>query len=62
MTAEQIENLHTDDEVYWNDPDEGICSRFLHIQEIRWIDEEHDAVRINTKEGDCVEAFISELE
>jgi hypothetical protein len=61
MTREQVDALQTDDQVYWNDPDGGLCSRIVAIQEIRWIDDEHDAVRINTKEGDCLEAFITEL-
>ena len=51
MTTEQVEKLHNDDEVYWNDPDEGICSHQIKIANI-WL---------NDKNGNYLECLAEEL-
>jgi hypothetical protein len=44
-------------EVYWNDPDDGICSGWYEIEEV--IDEE--TFRLKNESGSEVEALIEEL-
>lgn len=58
MTKTQIKKLHSGDEVYWTDPDDGLCSRTLTIQSI---EVKGDIVRIQDKSGDVLECFAKEL-
>jgi hypothetical protein len=51
--------LHGGDEVTWNDPDDGKCSRTGVIGSIEYI--AGDRVRITWKDGGEVEALIEEL-
>ena len=53
-------NLAAGDEVQWNDPDEGTCSRILTIRNIRW--EGDDVFVIEDVDGSVVQGFIAELE
>jgi hypothetical protein len=59
MTFEEALELHNGDEVYWNDPDEGLCSRYYTIQTI--------TVRvdglcvISDKQGTDLECWAEEL-
>lgn len=34
MTLEEVQALRTGDEVFWHDPDEGECSRYIVIHDI----------------------------
>lgn len=63
MTKEQLSNLHTGDEVFWNDPDDGVCSRHYTIASIQIINpEDSDPVaRIVDQDGAVLECFASEL-
>jgi hypothetical protein len=50
--------LHSGDEVTWNDPDNGICSRTGIIQSIECTE---DMAKIVWVGGDYLECFLSEL-
>lgn len=65
MTRDQVLSLLPHDEVYWNDPDGGKCSRHYKILTI-----EHDGphedvddpvVKITDVSGDYLECYASEL-
>lgn len=58
MTMEQVRRLHAGDEVHWNDPDDGICSRTLTIKSIE-VKGEH--VCVEDADGAVVECFPREL-
>lgn len=52
-------HLQSGDSVYWNDPDEGACSRVLEIASI----EVHgDVVCITEPDGTYIETYCWELE
>lgn len=59
MTRKQIKQLHAGDEVKWNDPDGGLCSKHLIINEIEL---KGDTVCITAKNGDYLECYPNELE
>ena len=50
--------LKRGDEVYWNDPDGGRCSRQLKIQEIEFC---ADFIRIVDEDGGVLEVLPEEL-
>jgi hypothetical protein len=52
--------LRTGDEVTWNDPDNGTCTRTDIIASIRYIGDGESAV-ITWANGDVVEVFMDEL-
>lgn len=58
MKIQDAIKLAPGDEVYWNDPDDGICSRFYYISEI---DIEDGVIKISTKDGNYLECWASEL-
>lgn len=58
MTKKQVKQLHSGDEVYWNDPDNGTCSRVLKIHSI---EVHEDVAIIQDVSGAVVECFIKEL-
>lgn len=58
MTTKDIKKLHSGDEVFWNDPDNGECSRFINIQKIKIIG---DIVTIQDINGDTLECLPEEL-
>lgn len=58
MRMSIVEKLDFGDEVYWNDPDEGNCSRLMTI---RTITVEGTAFKITDSEGGYLEGYISEL-
>ena len=63
MTYNEAKQLHPGDEVYWNDPDDGACSRHLTILTI---DVHPDngpdtVVSIMEVDGSVVECFLKEL-
>ena len=51
-------NLHSGDEVKWNDPDNGLCSRTGIIQSIEYDD---NVAKIVWVGGDYLECYVSEL-
>ena len=51
--------LHSGDEVTWNDPDGGICTRSGTISTVDYYSE--GAVRLVMTDGWSVEALITEL-
>ena len=57
MTIEQAKELQPGDEVKWNDPDNGICSKILTIGSIV-VD---GVCKINEKNGGYLECFAHEL-
>lgn len=59
MTRKEAKKLHKGDQVFWNDPDEGTCSRTLTICTIQ-INE--FVATIMEESGSVVECFLSELE
>jgi hypothetical protein len=54
-----MKKLKKGDKVYWNDPDEGACSRFYLIKNITI---RPDLVRIEDEDGSVLECPIEELE
>ena len=58
MTLDKVRSLHTDDEVYWTDPDGGKTSRHYTISTIEILGE---IVRIVDRDGSTLECFASEL-
>lgn len=61
MTLEEVRLLHRGDEVWWEDPDEGKCSRHYKILEIEIIDIEEEAISLVDEDGSVLECFASEL-
>lgn len=62
MSGNQVRELHSGDEVQWNDPDEGLCSKVLQIASIVVFDDgPNPMVRIEDKTGSTLECFASEL-
>jgi len=53
----KFEEIHEGAEVYWNDPDAGICSGYYTVY--RFLND--DVVVLTNKQGSLVEAFIHEL-
>ena len=50
--------------MFWNDPDEGECSRFIIIRRIEFHGTKGDpdcVVRITGADGDSLECFAGEL-
>jgi len=58
MTVKQLKKLRTGDEVFWTDPDNGICSRTLTISSIEVMG---TVVTIVDTDGDTLECFAREL-
>jgi len=50
-------DLHIGKVIYWNDPDDGLCSGYYEVISIC----DNDIVMLQNEEGSEVEAFISEL-
>jgi hypothetical protein len=58
MSLMEVHDLRAGDEVYWNDPDYGACSKHIVIQEIEILG---DTVCITDIYGDYLECFPHEL-
>lgn len=58
MTLEEVGELRQGDEVFWNDPDDGGCSR---VFKIATIEVSGDVVTITEANGSFLECFASEL-
>lgn len=63
MTYEEAKELHNGDEVLWNDPDEGACSRVYEIQHIDVGADNGDmtVISIRAIDGSVLECFLGEL-
>lgn len=59
MTLRQVKQLGHGDEVYWNDPDGGKCSRVITIRFITIVS--RSIVRITGMDGCYLECFAGEL-
>ncbi len=59
MDIKDVKNLDVGDEVYWTDPDEGKCSRYLIISDILVRDD--NIIQILAQDGSCLECFPWEL-
>ena len=51
--------FHCGDQVWWDDPDDGKCSRILTIQGIVYLAD--GIVKITEPDGSCLECYIEEL-
>ena len=60
MTLEEAKALRPGTRVFWDDPDDGICSKYLVIQLIEWPGDD-DVVRITCENGSELECFAQEL-
>lgn len=58
MKMTHIRKLHHGDEVFWNDPDDGICSRHYIIGTIEI---KGNIICITDKNGDYLECHAREL-
>lgn len=58
MEIRNIKNLSNGDEIFWNDPDNGICSKHITIQNIRIVGE---ILCITGIDGIYLECFAREL-
>lgn len=59
MTIPEVKKLHAGDEVYWNDPDNGLCSKTIKIATIEV--RPCYTVIITGDDGSYLECFASEL-
>jgi hypothetical protein len=59
MTLEEVKQLRTGDQVFWNDPSPWDDSGYLSIQTIDVIGE---IIKITTKNGYTCQCFAHELE
>jgi len=63
MTPQEVMKLQNGDEVKWNDPDNGLCSRVLKIAHIELGGIGNGSIaNITTEDGDYIEVFANELE
>ena len=53
-----VKQLHSGDEVTWNDPDGGLCSKTIVISSIEI---KGDTICISDKDGGYLECFDHEL-
>lgn len=53
-----VKKLQAGDEVRWNDPDQGLCSKTIKIKAI-W--QEGNIVNIEDENGDFLQCFCREL-
>lgn len=58
MTLEEAKQLQVGDEVYWNDPDDSLCSRYYRILDLRW---HGDILEIWDVDGSHLECVPEEL-
>ena len=59
MKIQDIKKLNRGDKVFWNDPDEGACSRIYDIKTVKIFNP--NLVEIEDKNGDVLECPPSEL-
>jgi hypothetical protein len=62
MLISQVLKLQAGDEVHWNDPDNGLCSKHITISEITVQGNDASAVvSLIGKDGSHLECFPQEL-
>lgn len=65
MTLNEVKKLHCGDEVYWTDPDGGLCSRHYKIKAISINsaddDDEEAIICLEDEDGSYVEVYAHEL-
>jgi hypothetical protein len=59
MTTKDAEGLACGDTVFWNDPDNGECSRYIEIASIEIVG---DVAEICAKDGGYLECYLRELQ
>jgi hypothetical protein len=59
MTLDQVRNLHPGDQVTWNDPDDGLCSKTAVIGSIEVDDD--TVISIIWQDGGELECYAHEL-
>ena len=52
-------NLKPGDRVFWNDPDNGICSKYLFIARIEWKNNGIGSIALS--DGNFIEVLANEL-
>jgi hypothetical protein len=60
MNLNQVKQLHNGDEVFWNDPDHGACSRYIIIQSTT-VEKGSDIISVYGKDGSYLQCFAHEL-
>jgi hypothetical protein len=60
MNIKDVRKLRKDDEVYWNDPDNGLCSKTIKIATVE-VRLPCYTVIITGDDGSYLECFASEL-
>jgi hypothetical protein len=58
MTIKEMRKLHPGDQVFWEDPDGGACSRVLRIQTIKVVG---NVATIMELDGSILECYAKEL-
>lgn len=58
MSIEEVKKLREGDTVYWNDPDDGACSRMITVQTVAV---QLDTVFITGKDGYKLVCLAEEL-
>lgn len=61
MTIEEVRRLHRGDEVWWEDPDNGTCSRHYKILTIEVPEHEEGVITIEDEDGSVLECYADEL-
>jgi len=61
MKIKEARNLKAGDRVYWNDPDEGTCSKWLTIGTIEVTDDGECFISGPAPEYDELECYAHEL-
>jgi hypothetical protein len=59
MKRQELLDLLPGDKVFWNDPDDGLCSRFYTIKTIEIGDE---IIKIIEADGSVLQCYANELE
>jgi hypothetical protein len=59
MKIKHIKQLHSGDQVFWTDPDNGTCSRHYTIGSIEYKGD--GVISITDKDGSSLECFAAEL-
>ena len=60
MTLEEVARLHPGDEVHWEDPDEGMCSKTGNVVYVS-MNTDNSVVVVLFTDGTYLECFPSEL-
>ena len=61
MNITHVRQLHAGDQVKWNDPDDGICTKVIDIVAIFYPITTSDVIKIWGKDGSYLECYAKEL-